>query len=211
MIDAGAAEPIEGDGPVPQFRVVTSSEPDEPGDEIGALLNRAARGDAAAFEQIYDEMTGAVFGIAVRVIRNHAIAEEVAQEVLVEVWRRSARYAPARGTGRTWIMTIAHRRAVDRVRHEQANVDRDSAVAAGDTTRPFDEVSERVETSLEREQVRRCLDGLTELQRESVSLAYYDGYTYREVARLLDSPLGTIKTRMRDGLARLRDCMGLGR
>lgn len=196
---------------MPEFRVVTPGAPDGPVDAIGVLLRRTARGDREAFERVYDEVAGVVYGLAVRVVRNPAIAEEIAQEVLVEVWRRSARYDPGRGSGKTWIMTIAHRRAVDRVRHEQANVDRDATVAAGDVTRPFDEVSERVETSLEREQVRRCLDGLTELQRESVSLAYYDGYTYREVARLLDSPLGTIKTRMRDGLARLRDCMGLGR
>lgn len=196
---------------MPEFRVVEPGEPDGPYDDVGTLLNRAARGDTEAFERIYDAMAAAVFGLAVRVIRNRAIAEEVAQEVFVEVWRRSARYETARGSGKTWLMTIAHRRAVDRVRHEQAGADRDATVAAGDVTRPFDEVSERVEISLEREQVRRCLEGLTELQRESVSLAYYDGYTYREVANLLESPLGTIKTRMRDGLARLRDCMGMGR
>ena len=195
-----------------QFRVVTDEpDDDDQGDVVGALLNRAARGDTAAFERIYDELSAAVLGIAVRVIRNRAIAEEVAQEVLVEVWRHSARFEPGRGSGKTWVMTIAHRRAVDRVRHEQANVDRDTSVAAGSGDRPFDEVSERVEARLEREQVRRCLDGLTDLQRESVNLAYYDGYNYREVARLLDSPLGTIKTRMRDGLARLRDCLGVGR
>ncbi|UYM04615.1 ECF RNA polymerase sigma factor SigK [Solicola gregarius] len=193
---------------MPKLRVVPDAS-GEPGDAIGTLLNRASRGDVAAFERIYDELGGAVLGIAVRVLRNRAIAEEVAQEVLVEVWRRAARYEPERGSGKSWIMTIAHRRAVDRVRHEQAMVNRDVNAATAAGSRPFDEVSETVETGLEREQVRRCLDGLTDLQRESVALAYYDGYTYREVSRLLDSPLGTIKTRMRDGLARLRDCMGV--
>jgi len=191
--------------------VVTGEEPDVPDDLVGHLLNRSARGDTAAFERIYDEVGAAVLGIAVRVIRNRAIAEEVTQEVLVEVWRRSARFEATRGSGKTWILTIAHRRSVDRVRHEQAQTERDATVAAGSEGRPFDDVSERVEARLEQEQVRRCLDGLTELQRESVSLAYYDGYNYREVARLLDSPLGTIKPRMRDGLARLRDCLGVGR
>ena len=194
-----------------QLRVVTGEEPDVPDDLVGHLLNRSARGDTAAFERIYDEVGAAVLGIAVRVIRNRAIAEEVTQEVLVEVWRRSARFEATRGSGKTWILTIAHRRSVDRVRHEQAQTERDATVAAGSEGRPFDDVSERVEARLEQEQVRRCLDGLTELQRESVSLAYYDGYNYREVAQLLDSPLGTIKTRMRDGLARLRDCLGAGR
>ncbi len=194
-----------------QLRVVTGDETDEPDDLVGHLLGRSARGDTAAFERVYDEIGAAVFGIAVRVTRNRAIAEEVSQEVLVEVWRRSARFEASRGSGTTWILTIAHRRAVDRVRHEQARAQRDETVAAGGGSRPFDDVSERVEARLEHEQVRRCLDGLTELQRESVSLAYYDGYNYREVAQLLDSPLGTIKTRMRDGLARLRDCLGVGR
>ncbi|UPK76726.1 ECF RNA polymerase sigma factor SigK [Nocardioidaceae bacterium SCSIO 66511] len=195
---------------MPEFRIVTGPSPDDGSDEtVGALLNRAARGEVAAFERIYDEVAGAVLGVAVRVLRNRAIAEEVAQEVLVEVWRTAARYEPRRGSGKSWILTIAHRRAVDRVRHEQAMSERDYNAASASESRGFDEVSETVEGGLEREQVRRCLEGLTDLQRESVTLAYYDGYTYREVARLLDSPLGTIKTRMRDGIARLRDCMGV--
>lgn len=194
---------------MPDLHVVASGDPAEPPDPIGELLNRAARGETAAFERVYDLMGGAVLGLATRVVRNRAIAEEVAQEVLVEVWRTSSRYAARRGSGKGWIMTIAHRRAVDRVRREQSAGDREEQVAARDTARPVDDVSEAVESSLEREQVRRCLDGLTPLQRESISLAYYDGYSYPEVAGLLDAPLGTIKTRMRDGMARLRDCMGL--
>lgn len=188
---------------------------DEPGpghgDQLGLLLGRCARGDAAAFEQVYDTMAGPVLGIATTVVRNRAMAEEVAQDVLVEVWRTSPRYQAGHGSARGWIMTIAHRRAVDRVRHEQAATDRDDRVARRDDERPYDHVADEVETNLEREQVRRCLDSLTELQRESVALAYYDGYTYREVARLLHAPLGTVKTRLRDGLVRLRDCMGVGR
>lgn len=196
---------------MPELHVVAPGGSDGPSDPVGVLLTRAARGDVSAFEQIYDEVGGAVLGVATRVLRNRAIAEEVAQDVLVEVWRTSSRYAAQRGSGKGWIMTIAHRRAVDRVRREQSATDREEQVATRDVDRPFDHVSEAVESNLEREQVRRCMEGLTPLQRESLSLAYYDGYTYPEVAGLLEAPLGTIKTRMRDGMARLRDCMGLGR
>ncbi|PZF85317.1 ECF RNA polymerase sigma factor SigK [Jiangella anatolica] len=194
------------------LRSVPAGEPDpEPGDRLGRLLDRCARGDTAAFEQVYDAVAGPVLGIATTVVRNRALAEEVAQEVLVEVWRTSSRYQPDRGSARGWILTIAHRRAVDRVRSEQADTDRAERVARRDDERPYDHVADEVEATVEREQVRRCLDSLTDLQRESVALAYYDGYTYREVAQLLHAPLGTVKTRLRDGLARLRDCMGVGR
>jgi RNA polymerase sigma-70 factor (ECF subfamily) len=108
-----------------------------------------------------------------------------------------------------WIMTMAHRRAVDRVRSEQAATERVRKLAPRTFEQSYDEVAEHVETRLEREAVRRCLGSLTELQRESVDLAYYGGYTYREVAELLEVPLGTVKTRMRDGLIRLRDCLGV--
>ena len=196
---------------MPTLRSVPAGESGAGGDPLGALLDRTARGDVAAFDQVYDRVAGAVLGLANRVVRNRALAEEVAQDVLVEVWRTAARYESDRGSAQGWIMTIAHRRAVDRVRREQAATEREERVAARDERRPHDEVGEAVETSLEREQVRRCMGSLTDLQRESVALAYYDGYTYREVAQLLHTPLGTIKTRLRDGLIRLRDCMGLGR
>ena len=196
---------------MPTLRSVPAGESGAGGDPLGALLDRTARGDVAAFDQVYDRVAGAVLGLATRVLRNRALAEEVAQDVLVEVWRTAARYESGRGSAQGWIMTIAHRRAVDRVRREQAATEREERVAARDERRPHDEVGEAVETSLEREQVRRCMGSLTDLQRESVALAYYDGYTYREVAQLLHTPLGTIKSRLRDGLIRLRDCMGLGR
>lgn len=193
------------------LRSVPAGEPEPPGDRLGRLLDHCARGDHAAFEQVYDSMAGPVLGIATTVVRNRALAEEVAQEVLVEVWRTASRYEPERGSARGWILTIAHRRAVDRVRREQAGSDREERAARRDDERPYDHVADEVEATVEREQVRRCLDSLTGLQRESIALAYYDGYTYREVAQLLHAPLGTVKTRLRDGLARLRDCMGVGR
>jgi RNA polymerase sigma-70 factor (ECF subfamily) len=175
------------------------------------LLQRVARGDEAAFEQLYDQLVGPVFGLVRRVVRDPAQSEEVVQEVMVELWRTAARYSPERGSAMAWTMTLAHRRAVDRVRSAQSATDREDRVASGSVPRPFDEVAEQVGQRLEQEQVRRCLSTLTELQRESIMLAYYGGRTYREVGELLDTPLGTVKTRLRDGLIRLRDCLGVAR
>ncbi|KOX11306.1 ECF RNA polymerase sigma factor SigK [Nocardiopsis sp. NRRL B-16309] len=176
---------------------------------LGALLREVARGDERAFGEVYDLVSPTVYGLVRRILRDPAQSEEVAQEVLVEVWRSACRYDERRGTPHAWVMTLAHRRAVDRVRSEQAATEREARAAASDTRRPYDEVAEEVTDRLEGQRVRRCLDTLTELQCESVRLAYYGGYTYREVARLLSTPLGTIKTRMRDGLIRLRDCLGV--
>jgi RNA polymerase sigma-70 factor, ECF subfamily len=176
---------------------------------LDELLPQVARGDDAAFEQLYRHLSAPIFGLVQRILRDPAQSEEVAQEVFLELWRSATRYSPERGSVLSWAMTIAHRKAVDRVRSAQASSDRDTRAARAESARPFDEVTEVVAERLEREQVRRCLGSLTDLQRESVMLAYYQGYTYREVAHLLDSPLGTVKTRLRDGLIRLRDCMGV--
>ncbi|MFO7960899.1 MAG: ECF RNA polymerase sigma factor SigK [Nitriliruptoraceae bacterium] len=174
-----------------------------------ALLLAVARGDQAAFAALYDRIGSLVHGIVRRVVRDPAQSEEVTQEVMVEVWRTAVRFDPDRGSARTWILTMAHRRAIDRVRSEQASRNRTRHVADHQYARDFDEVSERVEVSFEHEQVRTALSTLTDLQRQAVELAYYQGYTYREVAELLDTPVGTVKTRMRDGLIRLRDALGV--
>ena len=166
-----------------------------------------ARGDNAAFALVYDSCAAAVLGTARRVLRDPAQSEEVMQEVLLEVWRSASRFDPAVGSARAWVLTLAHRRAVDRVRSEQKSADRELRAAVA--TVPYDEVSDVVELRLEHERVRRCLESLTELQRESVTLAYYRGYSYPEVAALLGVAVGTVKTRMRDGLIRLRDCLGV--
>jgi RNA polymerase sigma-70 factor, ECF subfamily len=179
------------------------------GPDTAELMRLVARGDEQAFEQVYDIVIGPVFGAVRRIVRDPAQSEEVAQEVMVELWRSAARYAPERGSVLTFAMTLAHRRAVDRVRSAQAAADREEHVGRREAVRPFDEVAEQVSTRFEQEQVRRCLGTLTELQRESVVLAYYGGRTYKEVGELLDTPLGTIKTRLRDGLIRLRDCLGV--
>ena len=176
-------------------------------DGLAVLIGRTARGDAAAFEELYDQVAAPVFGIALRVIRDPAQSEEVAQEVLLEVWRTASRFDHIRGSAMAWVMTLAHRRAVDRVRSVHREAERERRTAASDI--PFDTVAEAVETTLDQERVRRCLGALTELQRESVSLAYYGGYTYSQVADLLGVAVGTVKTRMRDALIRLRDCLGV--
>ncbi|MEU7017103.1 ECF RNA polymerase sigma factor SigK [Streptomyces sp. NPDC046385] len=172
-------------------------------------MREVARGDREAFSTLYDTLAPLVFGTVLRVVRDRAQSEEVTQEVMIELWRQAARCEPTAGSVTTWAATIAHRRAVDRVRSARAAYDREQAQAAREHTTAFDEVAGQVETRLERERVRRCLRGLTELQREAVILAYYQGLTYREVAQSLRTPLPTITTRMRDGLIRLRDCMGV--
>ncbi|MFD5325554.1 ECF RNA polymerase sigma factor SigK [Streptomyces sp. NPDC127092] len=177
--------------------------------DLTDVMQRVAQGDKQAFSSLYDALAPLVFGIVLKVVRNRAQSEEVAQEVMLDLWRQAARYRPDAGSVTTWAATIAHRRAVDRVRSAQAATDREHAQAAREHTTAFDEVAEQVETRMESEQVRRCLRGLTELQRQAVTLAYYRGLTYREVAEALRTPLPTVKTRMRDGLIRLRDCMGV--
>jgi RNA polymerase sigma-70 factor (ECF subfamily) len=181
-----------------------------PADDLAAPLRQAAVGDLAAFERVYRELSGPVFGVVRRVLLDAAQAEEVTQEVFLEVWRLCARFDPSRGSVRSWVLVIAHRRAVDRVRSEEAAAARVSAAGRLEPEQtPADGVPEQVEHRLEREKVRRCLRRLTEVQRDAVRLTYYTGYTQRQAADLLDVPLTTVKGRLRDGLIRLRDCLGV--
>ena len=182
-----------------------------PGDAqtLEDVVARVALGNEDAFEVLYERVAGQVLGLVRRVLRDPAQSEEVAQEVLVEVWRTAPRFDRDRGSASTWILTMAHARAVDRVRSAQASAARDETAGRRQHGREYDEVAEEVEVRLEQQAVRTCLGTLTDVQREAVQLAYYGGHTYREVAELLDTPLGTVKTRLRDGLIRLRDCLGV--
>lgn len=171
------------------------------------LISRSAAGDESAFAELYDRYATRVMGLAVKIVRDRAQAEEVAQEAFVEAWRTAARFDPARGDVASWLLTISHRRSVDRVRSEQASRNREEHDGASNPGTPPDPVTEQVELELDQERVRAALDHLTDLQREAIELAYYGGRTYREVAEMLDTPLGTVKSRLRDGLLRLREVM----
>jgi len=186
--------------PEPELRLVSQGPPD-----VDDLMRRASRGDSQAFEVLYDELSPAVYGLARRVVRDPARAEDVTQEVFLDVWRKATRFDVERGRAKTWVMTIAHRRAVDAVRRSEAQKRQDHQGAPEEVS--HDEPADALIAAEEHGAVRDCLETLTELQLESVRLAYFNGYTYGEVATLLDKPLPTIKTRMRDGLIRLRDCL----
>ena len=174
--------------------------------DLTGLLARVARGDHRAFELLYGELAGPIYGVVRQVLRDPAQSEEIAQEVLLEIWRTATRFDPAKGSPAAWALTIAHRRAVDRVRSETASSRREERAAA-DLAGEYDDVAEVVAATLDGQRVRRCLGSLTELQRESIKLAYYGGYSYPQVAQLLGVALGTVKTRIRDGLIRMRDCL----
>jgi RNA polymerase sigma-70 factor, ECF subfamily len=182
----------------------------EPRADLAELLGLVARGDESAFEAAYEQMARPVYGLVRKVVRDPAQTEEVAQEVLLEVWRTASRFDASRGSAMAWVVTIAHRRAIDRIRATTAQVQREQRVGAFREAPP-DSVADTVASRLDAERVRRCLGSLTSLQRESVTLAYYGGYTYPQVAALLGTALGTIKTRIRDGLIRMRDCLGVSR
>jgi RNA polymerase sigma-70 factor (ECF subfamily) len=177
--------------------------------DLADLLRRSARGDEDAFAALYDATSRRLFGLVLRIVRDHAMSEEVTQEVYLDVWRHCARFDPERGSALSWLMTIAHRTAVDRVRASEASRRRDDAHAATSQEVEFDTTAETAQASLEAQRVRRALTTLTDAQRSAVELAYLGGYTHTEVARLLDLPLGTAKTRIRDGLIRLRDTLGV--
>lgn len=180
-----------------------------PRDHAAELLVRVAARDQAAFAQLYDMLSGRAFGLILRVLVNRAHSEEVLQEVFLEIWQSAASFAPNKGQGRTWVMTIAHRRAVDRVRSAQSSADRDEKAGLRELHTPQEGVEEQVELRMESRRVARALDALPDAQREALTLAYFGGYSQSEIAAMTGSPLGTIKTRMRDGLSRLRQGMGV--
>lgn len=197
-----------------QIRPVASGVPSSEGapgaPDLGELLKLSGRGDEASFATLYDATSSRAFGLALRVVRDPAQAEEVLQEAFLEIWRTSARFDPALGSAMSWIFTIVHRKAVDRVRSAEASTRRDTTYTQKNQTVEHDATAEAVEASFEARRVRQALDALTAVQREALELAYFGGYTHTEVATMLELPVGTAKTRIRDGLIRLRDTMGVG-
>ena len=177
--------------------------------DLDALLRRVAGRDAEAFAALYDHTRTRVYGLVTRVLRDSGYSEETTQEVYLEVWRTADAYDSARGSALSWLMTVAHRRAVDRVRAEQASSQRESRYGAASVVRSSDVVADSAIASDERRRVAECLDGLTDVQRECIELAYYGGLTYAEVSQRLSANLSTIKSRMRDALRGLRNCLGV--
>ncbi len=173
------------------------------------LLGRVATGDQQAFAALYDQVSPRVFGLIRRLLVDHSQSEEVTQEVFLEIWQNATRYEPTKGGALTWILTMAHRRAVDRIRSSQSSRDRDVKIGIRDFVADYDNVAETVEVTIEHERVKEAMSQLTELQRQAVTLAYYGGYSHSEVSEMLKVPIGTVKTRLRDGMIRLRDELGV--
>ncbi len=195
-------------GEVSPFKRRPERQPLPEAERAASLMARAARGDETAFAGLYDIFAGLIHGIVLRVVRNPAQSEEVTQEVFLEIWRLAPRFDASKGSVKSWMAAIAHRRAVDRVRSEQSardREDREFSLAVEDD----DPMVEVLENRLASERVQRALEALTETQRAAIELAYFGGHTYREVAVLLGIAEGTAKTRIRDGLIRLRDHLGV--
>jgi RNA polymerase sigma-70 factor, ECF subfamily len=172
--------------------------------QLADLVSLSARGEDDAFAELYDLTAARIHGVVLRVLRSTDHAAEVTQEVFVEVWRQAARYSPEKGSVVAWMTTMAHRRAVDRVRSVSSEAARDERYAAATADPPVDDVWAGVEERLDAEMVRKGLSSLTAIQREAITLAYFGGYSQSQVAQLLNLPLGTVKTRIRDGLIGLR-------
>jgi RNA polymerase sigma-70 factor (ECF subfamily) len=199
------------------MEIVRSTTPGSSGDPspgsrdvaLADLLSRSARGDQEAFAALYDATAPRVYGLVLRVVRDPAQAEEVTQECFLDFWRTASRFDPARGSAISWLLTIAHRKGVDRVRSAEAANRRDTTYHRATADVPHDQTAEAATHALEARRVRTAISTLTDVQREAIELAYFGGYTHTEVATMLDLPVGTAKTRIRDGLIRLRDAMGV--
>lgn len=207
--------PVARPSPIPAAppaRMCCVSEPSAPSlDDPGRLLELSADGDLEAFARFYDLMAPRVHGLALRILRDPGYAEETVQEVFLQVWKQASGYRPALGSVQSWVLTIAHRRAVDRVRSESSATRRDEADAAAGVVQSDDvaeQVTDQISKAEDAARVRGCLGQLTDTQRESIEMAYFTGLTYREVADQLGAALPTVKSRIRDGLRRLKTCLG---
>lgn len=190
-----------------EVKVITMTGSPETSGDLDGLLRQVAGGNAEAFAAVYDLTKSRVFGLVVRVLRDAGYSEETTQEIYLEVWRSASGYDPARGSALSWLLTMAHRRAIDRVRAEQAGTQRESRYGAANLDPASDVVSDSAIAGDERRRVADCLDALTDAQRQCIELAYYGGLTYSEVSQRLAANLSTIKSRIRDGLRGLRNCL----
>ena len=177
--------------------------------DLEQLMRLVALGDRGAFARLYDELAPTVFGVALRVLRDRARAEEVTQEVMVRIWQVAPEFDPSRGSVKGWAATMAHRRAVDVVRSVEASRRREATDVRESIMTPFDEPAESLEIEEDRARIRKALSELTEIQQQAIALTYFDGMTYRQAANHLDTSLGTMKTRIRDGLLKLGAILGV--
>jgi RNA polymerase sigma-70 factor (ECF subfamily) len=186
---------------------------DDPGSanavRLEELLELVGTGDQGAFSALYDQVAPRLLGLVRRLVIDHAQSEEVTQEVFLEIWQTAPRYSPEKGSALSWMFTLAHRRAVDRIRSAQSSRDRDVRIGIRDYVEEAESVTDIVEVRVEHDRVTKALAELTELQRQAVTLAYYGGLSHSEVAEQLSVPIGTVKTRLRDGMIRLRDALGV--
>lgn len=168
------------------------------------LLVLIAEGNRQAFAVFYDRTASRVLGLVRRILVDPAQSEEVTQEIFLEAWQTASRFDPARGKVSSWLLTMAHRRAVDRVRSSQATRDRDLAIGIKEFEDDRDDVAETAETRIELERVKKALRTLTELQQQALELVYFRGLSHSEAAREVGVAIGTMKTRIRDALITLR-------
>ena len=176
--------------------------PQQPG--LDELLERAGQGDRRAFTEFYHHLGSRVFGHVRGVLRDPAQSEEVTQEVFLEIWQTAPRYATGKGRALSWTLTMAHRRAVDRVRSSQASRARDERIGRRDLDVDHDATAETAEIWFEHRRVVEAMKKISPLQREAIDLCYHRGFTVTEAAAMLGVAVGTVKTRVRDGLVRLR-------
>jgi RNA polymerase sigma-70 factor, ECF subfamily len=203
----------------PRFGSGAESPPEPGGEPVGPdlasahlidLVTRCASADQRAFDELYQLTIRRIYGVVLRVLRSPEHAHEVTQEVYVELWRQAPTYQPGKGSVHGWMTTMAHRRAVDRVRSVSSEVARDERYALFDLDRESDEVWDSVAQRYDVDRVREALLTLTAIQRQAILLAYYEGLTQSQIATALRLPLGTVKTRIRDGLKRLGAALGGG-
>ncbi len=177
------------------------------GDGDEALLAAIGRGDEGAIAALYDRYGGLAYGLAYRILSERGAAEDVVQDAFLSVWRRAASFQPGRGSVRTWLLSIVHHRAIDRLRGTSGRARRDAPLDDLDRVVQVDDLWREVEVGVQRDVLRRGLSSLPEAQRRTIELAYFGGHTQQEIAAMMEVPVGTVKGRMRIGLHKLRDLL----
>jgi RNA polymerase sigma-70 factor (ECF subfamily) len=188
--------------------------PDDPEQQADvARMKRIAGGDASALGDVYDRHARAVYSLALRIVGEEAEAEEVIQEVFAQAWRQSDRYDESRGSVAAWLLTMTRTRAIDRVRARRARPDRDGAASdyvLHNVQAPGVDPADALAAAEDAGRLRTALSELAPAQRIAIEMAYYEGLSQTEIAERLATPLGTVKTRIRSGLLKLRDALAGG-